>query len=82
MWEMAAASLHNDVFLDSEERHERASHCASVCDDTFVLSSASARGLEMATGIVWSGMPRMSVEEAHCGDLAGDGQIQLPWNQR
>ena len=46
------------------------------------VRSASARYLEMATGIVLSGMPRMGVEEAHCGDLAGDGQIQLPWNQR
>ena len=33
VWEMASASLHIGVFLDSEERHERASHCACDYDD-------------------------------------------------
>ena len=28
MWEMAAASLHNVLLLDSEECHERTSNCA------------------------------------------------------
>ena len=27
VWEMAATSLHDDVFLDSEECHEREAHC-------------------------------------------------------
>ena len=30
MWEMAAASLHDCVALDSEERHERAADCSSA----------------------------------------------------
>ena len=49
--EMAAASLHNDVLLDSEERHERASHCASAYDDSLVGRIATAGGLEMATKV-------------------------------
>ena len=27
-WQMAATSVHNDVFLDSEECHEREANCA------------------------------------------------------
>ena len=51
VWEMAATSLHNDVLLDSEKRHVRASHRASACDDSLVGSLASARGLDMATQV-------------------------------
>ena len=36
VWEMAATSLHSDVLLDSEECHERASHCASIYEDSLV----------------------------------------------
>ena len=39
MWEITAASLHNDVFHDSEERHERAVNCAYAYDDPLVRSS-------------------------------------------
>ena len=49
VWEMAAASLHNDDFLDAEERHERASHGANTYDDTLLGGPTSARGLAMAT---------------------------------
>ena len=56
MWEMAAGSLHNDIFLDSSKRtkmcetrdlgikrHERASYCAEARDDSLVGSLAGAR---------------------------------------
>ena len=46
---MAAGSLHNDIFLDSEERHERASYCAEARDDSLVGSLAGARGCELTT---------------------------------
>ena len=46
VWEMTAT--HKDALLDSEECHERVSHCASVYEDSLVGSFASARGVEMA----------------------------------
>ena len=70
---MAATSLHNDVLLNPEERHERASHCAYANGDSFVGSAASGRGCEMANKhIVLSGVPRMvAMEElsALCGQF-------------
>ena len=33
----ARAEVHNDVFLDSKERHVRPLHCASACHDSLVL---------------------------------------------
>ena len=76
-WEMAAANLHDHVFLDSKERHERAPHCVAVYDDSLVRSFASARGIEL------SGMPRMDEMEelstlALCGNLAG-AAFQRNW---
>ena len=50
-WEMAATSLHNDVFLDFEKCHERAARCAHAHDHSLVGSIASAKGLEMATKV-------------------------------
>ena len=50
-WEMAATSLHNDVFLDFEKCHEQAARCAHAYDHSLVGSVASARGLEMATKV-------------------------------
>ena len=50
VWEMAA-SVFNDVFHNSEERHERASHCAYANNDALLGSRASARGGEKATQI-------------------------------
>ena len=49
--EMAATSLHNDVFLDFEKCHERAARCAHAYDHSLVGSVASARGLEMTTKV-------------------------------
>ena len=43
MWEMAVASLHDDVLLDSEECHDQASHCASAYCDSLVGSSDVAQ---------------------------------------
>ena len=45
---MAATSVHNDIFLDSEERHERASDCAYAFDDPLVGSFEGARCGKMA----------------------------------
>ena len=56
-------SLHNTVSLDSEECHEREIHCADADVDALVRSPADARGCEMATKIVSSGMPGMGVME-------------------
>ena len=49
VWEMAAASLDDDVLLDLEERHERASHCASTYDESLVGNLANA--IDMATKV-------------------------------
>ena len=82
-WEMAAASLRNRVLLDSEERHERAFHCACAYDDSLVGSLAGARRLlrNGNTKIQVSGMPRMDATEelnALCGrHAAGVGKFQL-----
>ena len=51
VWKMAAASLHDDVLLDSEERHERAPPCAYAYDDSLVGSAASARGYGIAAQV-------------------------------
>ena len=51
VWTMVAASAHKDVFLESEERYVRASHCAHAGDGSLVKSRASARGCEVATQI-------------------------------
>ena len=62
MWELVAASFHNDVLFDSEVR------CAR--DDSVVASLPSARECEVAAKLVLNGMPRMGVtEELHalCG---------------
>ena len=57
MREMVAASLHDDVFPDSEERHERTAHCTSAHVDSLVGSVAGARGDEMAgESSRWVGM--------------------------
>ena len=48
VWDMPAASLHDDVFLDSVERHKRTAHCTSAYHDSLVGSSAYARGFEVA----------------------------------
>ena len=69
MWEMAAASVHHDVLLYSQERHERVSHCASA-DDSLVEPCERQRLRVGSTNFVLSGMPRMDgMEElsALCG---------------
>ena len=48
---MAAPSVQDVVVPDSEERHERASYCASAHDDSLVGSPARARCCEMATQV-------------------------------
>ena len=47
-WQMAAASMHDDVLLDSEECHEREADCAYAEVDTLVGSLESAGGGEVA----------------------------------
>ena len=68
---MAAASLHDDVLLDSEERHERAPPCAYAYDDSLVGSPAGTRGCGIAAQVSrLSGMPQVDVMEelsALCG---------------
>ena len=51
VWAMAAASVHNDVFIESEERYDRASYCAHAYDGSLVRSFARSRGYEMNTQI-------------------------------
>ena len=51
VWEMATESVHNDVFLESEERYDRASHCAHAGDGSLVGSLASAKDCERTTQI-------------------------------
>ena len=48
-WEMAAASLHDIVFPNPKECHQRGANDVAAYDDSLVGSLASARGLEMAT---------------------------------
>ena len=46
---MAATNLHDDDFLDSEERRERALHRLFPCNDEMVGVVVWERGVEMAT---------------------------------
>ena len=50
-------------FLDSEERHEQASHCADAYDDPLVKPCESQKLRTGSEHIVLSGMPRMGVME-------------------
>ena len=51
MWEMAAASLHNDVLLDSENVTRKRPIALMFHDDSLVGSLASARGFKMTAQI-------------------------------
>ena len=67
MRQMATASLHSDVFLDSEERHGRASRCAYAYDGSLVRRSTDGND-----NVVLSAMQRTGVTEelnALCGRL-------------
>ena len=50
-WEMAATSPHDDVSLDSEERHERTANCTSAYRGSLVGRVASARCVEVAAKV-------------------------------
>ena len=50
-WKVAATSLHNDVFLDTEECHERVADCAYVNVDTLMESFEGTRCGEMAAEV-------------------------------
>ena len=67
MRKMATASLHSDVFLDSEDGHGRASRCAYAYDGSLVRSSTDGNNNN-----VLSAMQRTGVTEqlnALCGRL-------------
>ena len=71
--EKPATSLHDDVCLVSEERHERVPHSGSAHLDSVVGVVACARCVEMATKASgWFGMPLtggMGELRALCGSL-------------
>ena len=64
VWEIAARRLHNDVLLDSEERHERAARRACAHDDSVGGQPCERQRVRNgSTNFELSGMPRMGAIE-------------------